>query len=177
MGRPVTAERSPCCLQATPRDHHACGPDARLPPDAPASYSNRQLKELSMFFKIISAGILTTAALMLIAQPHARSVPLDAPRELAASANSNAPRSMVETVQYLPRSGFDFPRAGGAIVDWCASWANNCGGGGARQFCRSKGFDRALSWDIFHPGRTYVIGSNQYCDGEVCRGFRFVRCG
>lgn len=130
-----------------------------------------------MFFKLISAGILTTAALVLIAQPRAQSVPLDAPRALAASANSNGAGSMMETVQYLPRSGFDFPRAGGAIVDWCASWANNCGGGGAHQFCRSKGFDRALSWDIFRPGRTYVIGSNQYCDGEVCRGFRFVRCG
>jgi hypothetical protein len=130
-----------------------------------------------MFRKLISVGIVTTAALVLIAQPHAKSVPIDAARGAAASNVSSAPVSILETVQYLPRSGFEFPRAGGAIVDWCATWSNNCGGGGAHQFCRSKGFDRALSWDIFHPGRTYVIGSDQYCQGEICRGFRFVRCG
>jgi hypothetical protein len=85
--------------------------------------------------------------------------------------------SIVETVQYLPGSGFRFPRAGGAIVDWCRMWATDCGEGGARQFCRSKGFDRALSWDVYFAGRTYVIGSDRFCEGGACRGFRFVRCG
>jgi hypothetical protein len=104
----------------------------------------------------------------------ALAAPLGAP---GAPAVSGSLGSMVETVQYLPGSGFRFPRAGGAIVDWCRTWANDCGEGGARQFCRSKGFDTALSWEPYFAGRTYVIGSDRYCEGEVCRGFRFVRCG
>jgi hypothetical protein len=127
--------------------------------------------------KLVSAGLLTTAAVVAMCQPFALAAPIAASGGLATPAVLSGAGLPVETVQYLPRSGFEFPRAGGTIVDWCAVWSNDCGWGGAHQFCRSKGFDRALSFDIFHPGHTYVIGSNRYCDGEVCRGFRFVRCG
>jgi len=84
--------------------------------------------------------------------------------------------AMVEAVQYLPGSGFMYPHERGAIVDWCVVWANGCGWPGANQFCRSRGFDRALSWNIFQPGRTYVVGSDRYCEGGGCKGFRFIRC-
>jgi hypothetical protein len=83
--------------------------------------------------------------------------------------------SMIEAVQY-GAGFFRFPRARGAIVDWCAVWANGCGWDGAHQFCRIRGFDHAVRWDTFNPGRTYVIGAHQYCQGEVCKGFRFVAC-
>jgi hypothetical protein len=100
-----------------------------------------------------------------------------APVEALGSPTAAAPGSAIETVQYMPGSGFRYPKAGGAIVDWCAVWAHDCGWGGATQFCRARGFDRALSWDTFRPGHTFVIGSQQYCDGDVCKGFSFVRCG
>lgn len=91
--------------------------------------------------------------------------------------NAATPSATIETVQYMPGSGFPYPRAHGAIVDWCAVWAHACGWGGANQFCQARGFQRALYWDIFRPGHTYVIGSDQYCDGDGCKGFSFVRCG
>lgn len=84
---------------------------------------------------------------------------------------------LAENAQYMPGSGFEYPKASGAIVDWCAVWANGCGWPGAHQFCRTKGFSQALGWDIFRPGHTFVVGSNQYCTGDGCKGFRFVRCG
>jgi len=128
-----------------------------------------------MFRGIVAFGI--AAAVVCLSQAAALAAPMGASRTMALAAAPSVLGETIENVQYLPRSGFEFPRAGGAIVDWCANWAHDCGWGGAHQFCHSKGFDRALSFDIFHPGRTYVIGSNQYCDGDVCRGFRFVRCG
>jgi hypothetical protein len=84
---------------------------------------------------------------------------------------------LVEKVQYLPKSGFPNPTANGAAVDWCSTYANNCGAGGATLFCQQHGFGSAISWQTFSPGRTYVLGSNQYCNGSFCTGFSFVRCG
>jgi len=78
---------------------------------------------------------------------------------------------------FLPKSGFPNPTANGAPVDWCATYANNCGAGGAAQFCQQHGFSTALSWQTFNPGRTFVLGSNQFCNGSFCTGFSFVRCG
>ncbi len=72
---------------------------------------------------------------------------------------------------------FDNPTVQGIIVDTCVTWANDCGRGGATQFCRQQGFRSALSWSTFYPGRTYVIGSQQVCTGTNCGGFQSVVCG
>jgi hypothetical protein len=106
------------------------------------------------------------------AQAHAGPLPLD---RGAYAKPPNEDGIISETVQYR-RGVFEFPRAGDAIIDWCVFWARDCGWGGAHQFCRSNGFDHALTFDVFRPGRTYVIGSNKYCVGETCTGFRFVTC-
>ena len=71
---------------------------------------------------------------------------------------------------------FDHPVMNGAIVDWCSTWATNCGVGGANQFCQWHGYARATEWGTYHPGRTWVIGSNQFCDGGFCVGFSHVTC-
>jgi hypothetical protein len=64
----------------------------------------------------------------------------------------------------------------GAIVDWCATWATNCGKGGADQFCREQNYSEALTWTLIRPGRTYVIGTRQICEGGHCTGFNSVTC-
>jgi hypothetical protein len=87
------------------------------------------------------------------------------------------PDATIVTVQFLPGSGFPYPKAGGAILDWCAVWAQGCGWPAAHQFCQSRGFSHALSWNVFRAGHTFVVGSNRYCDGDACKGFSFVRCG
>jgi len=81
------------------------------------------------------------------------------------------------TGPYLPGSGFPNPMANGAPVDWCATYATNCGAGGVTRFCQQHGFATGLSWQTFQPGRTFVLGSNQFCNGSFCTGFSFVRCG
>ncbi len=72
---------------------------------------------------------------------------------------------------------FNFPTINGAIVDHCATWATDCGWGGANLFCRTQGYSQATSFERdYFPGRTWVIGSQQFCDGNFCQGFRSVDC-
>ncbi|MCW5773454.1 MAG: hypothetical protein KIT16_17565 [Rhodospirillaceae bacterium] len=71
---------------------------------------------------------------------------------------------------------FQFPRINGAIVDWCQSWSANCGWGGAHQYCRARGYPRARNWSTYRPGRTWVMGSRQFCNGGNCTGFSQVTC-
>lgn len=71
---------------------------------------------------------------------------------------------------------FNTPQAGGAAVDQCETWATNCGQGGADQFCRTQGYSRAVGFTPYNPGRTYVIGSQQICEGGNCVGLAQVVC-
>jgi hypothetical protein len=101
----------------------------------------------------------------------------------SASQDMNAapvvPATRDNSMVQLAQSGqrFEFPRSHGASVDWCAVWANGCGWEGAHQFCRQRGFSRAMSWDVFTVGHTYVIGAGRFCDAEFCKGFKQVTCG
>ena len=83
----------------------------------------------------------------------------------------------IETVQYLPGSGFPNPRIHDVPVDWCSTWSTNCGPGGATLFCGIHGFAKALSWTVISTPRTYVIGSSRYCEASYCKGYGFIRCG
>jgi hypothetical protein len=77
-----------------------------------------------------------------------------------------------------PRAkSFPEPQMNGAAVDWCQSWATNCGQAGADQFCRMQGFERASFWTEVLVDRTFVIGSNQFCQGQrACGALRKVVC-
>lgn len=74
------------------------------------------------------------------------------------------------------RERINLPHLRGAAVDWCATWATNCGKGGADLFCQMKGFASASDWAMYRPGKTWVIGSNRHCTGPNCQGFRYVTC-
>jgi hypothetical protein len=114
------------------------------------------------------------AAIMIGLGAHGASAgPLGQP----LSAFPAAQTRQLENVQYLPGSGFPNPRMRGAVVDWCSTWSNNCGPGGATLFCQNHGFQRALSWDVMEARHTYVIGANRFCDADFCKGYSFIRCG
>lgn len=68
------------------------------------------------------------------------------------------------------------PKWNGYIVDNCVTWATTCGGGGAHNFCRLKGFKKASAWKHFNPGTTYVIGSKRVCHGSFCVGYSSITC-
>ena len=68
------------------------------------------------------------------------------------------------------------PTMHGAVVDWCAPWAQNCGWGGAHTFCRAVGYARAVDFSTYRPGRTWVMITNRYCNFWNCVGFAHVTC-
>jgi len=71
---------------------------------------------------------------------------------------------------------FEPPTVQGLVADQCESWSTNCGDGGARAFCRLRGYERVVRWEHSKPGRTWVIGSARDCTGDFCTGYRFVEC-
>jgi len=123
--------------------------------------------------------ILGAALATCLGASSSQAVPLKPVGETAAAA----PSAQLELVEYsrgprFPGDTWDFrnPRLKGAIVDACAEWGRDCGAGGAAQYCRLRGFNGALNWSIDFPGRTFVVGSNQFCNGPQCRGFSRVKC-
>ncbi|MCC6304437.1 MAG: hypothetical protein IT545_04485 [Rhodobacteraceae bacterium] len=72
-------------------------------------------------------------------------------------------------------AAYAVPRVGGERVDWCATWATDCGQGGADGFCRSQGHGRASAWAWETTQRTLVLGGNQICQGS-CGALKDVVC-
>jgi hypothetical protein len=48
--------------------------------------------------------------------------------------------------------------------------------GGAKAFCRLRGYARVVKWEHVRPGRTWVLGSERACKGDFCVGFTYVVC-
>ena len=68
------------------------------------------------------------------------------------------------------------PRVAGAILDHCWTWGANCGRARANWWCRRRGHQRARSYSLWRPGRTFVVGNGRYCNGGICTGYRRIRC-
>jgi hypothetical protein len=103
---------------------------------------------------------------------------------MSGNNNNNAASETAKRQDALQRCGsasgkqktFASPRQKGAIVDNCVTFGTDCGGGGAHNFCRLKGYVRASAWQHSRPGRTYVIGSQSFCEGSVCVGYQSITC-
>lgn len=72
---------------------------------------------------------------------------------------------------------FNQPRWFDDRLDWCLTWASNCGKPAADKFCTRRRFTAAAGFAA-EPGvgRTRVSGTNQVCSGPDCTGFRFINC-
>jgi hypothetical protein len=69
----------------------------------------------------------------------------------------------------------------GSRLDWCVSWAQNCGKPAADAFCKAKGhaagavsFTKAT--DIGDKIKTRLIGTGAVCDQKMCDGFGQIVC-
>ncbi len=70
----------------------------------------------------------------------------------------------------------DQPLVDGVPIDWCQSWGRGCGWSGAHAFCQERGYPRATHFEIYNPGRTFIVGGNEFCTGRSCTGFLSVTC-
>lgn len=66
----------------------------------------------------------------------------------------------------------------GHALDWCLTWATDCGKPAADKYCQSGGYEKSVSFSIWqNPGvSTRLIGSNQVCDEEECDSFLKIVC-
>lgn len=74
-------------------------------------------------------------------------------------------------------------------LDWCLNFGKDCGKPAADNFCRHKGWDKAVDFDgpeeVKCPDSrpecvaTWVLGSQQPCtpSGYPCNTFKFIKCG
>lgn len=64
----------------------------------------------------------------------------------------------------------------GIAVDWCLTWASNCGWPAAHNYCRWRGYSQAAGYTVVRTGYTYVAGANQVCRAPYCTAFSSVTC-
>jgi hypothetical protein len=73
---------------------------------------------------------------------------------------------------------FTSPKYKSLALDWCKSWATDCGKPAADAWCVKQGYENASSFqkseDIGEPTR--VVTSNQICDEPGCDSFTKVTC-
>lgn len=72
------------------------------------------------------------------------------------------------------------PMYNGNRLDWCVSWAEDCGKPAADAYCRTQGFQRSVNFapekHIGWRSPTRLIGTGATCDLNHCDGFRFITC-
>jgi hypothetical protein len=76
---------------------------------------------------------------------------------------------------------FTNPMHAGHRLDWCHTWATDCGEPAATAWCRSKGYAAAMNWtqDVNVDERgfvTKIIGDGQLCTGPFCDSFTSITC-
>src|SRR5262245_60399327 len=69
-----------------------------------------------------------------------------------------------------------YPTVDGVPLDWCSNGAQSCGWPSAHDFCRVRGFERALHFEVFDSGRTYIAAGDRFCAGPSCTAFKSVIC-
>jgi hypothetical protein len=85
---------------------------------------------------------------------------------------------MVAGVASAEVTKFNQPKFKGNALDWCLTWATDCGKPAADAYCKNKGYETAQKFnkweDIGEP--TYVFGSGQICNQEECDSFTSISC-
>ncbi len=73
---------------------------------------------------------------------------------------------------------FDKPVIAGLRIDWCYSWASDCGQRAADRICTMNGFKQANAYKIDEDiGHTIVLSTGDVCQDPSCDGFDYVDCG
>ena len=76
---------------------------------------------------------------------------------------------------------FQSPMFQGNRLDWCRSWAKDCGKGAADAWCKYKGFEAAsskiqIAENIGKSHPTKIISTGQICNQDFCDGFKSIEC-
>lgn len=80
----------------------------------------------------------------------------------------------------IQHSTFNAPMFQGNRLDWCQSWAKDCGKPAADAWCRTQGFEAASEFpvdaNIGKSSPTKIISTGQICNKSFCDGFKKITC-
>jgi len=69
------------------------------------------------------------------------------------------------------------PKVGGVALDWCKTWAVNCGKPAADYYCRSKGHKKSVGFQKENNiGYTRILKTGQTCNAPGCDSFKSIKC-
>jgi hypothetical protein len=73
---------------------------------------------------------------------------------------------------------YNKPKYNGVALDWCYTWANNCGAKPAKEFCKSKGHARgAFNFrKDNNVGHTKLMRTGQECNSPGCDSYKYINC-
>jgi hypothetical protein len=72
---------------------------------------------------------------------------------------------------------FTSPRINGLAVDYCLTWAQNCGKPAADAFCQSQGFAKSEGHQVLRDAPpTIVIGDGAICREPYCARMISISC-
>jgi hypothetical protein len=78
---------------------------------------------------------------------------------------------------YSETHRFNHPKISGIALDWCLTWAANCGKPAADEFCRSQGFQQASDFkQAVNIGYTKILRTGEICNNPQCDGFAYIEC-
>jgi hypothetical protein len=69
------------------------------------------------------------------------------------------------------------PMAGARRLDWCLTWASNCGAPAANYYCKKKGYNKAVGFKIAENiFKTRILKTGEKCTQPDCDGFKYIDC-
>ncbi|MEZ5926640.1 MAG: hypothetical protein R3D57_19905 [Hyphomicrobiaceae bacterium] len=76
-----------------------------------------------------------------------------------------------------PQTTYNNPQQGGYRLDWCLSWATDCGKPAADAFCRAQGHQSAAAFQKApNVPPTRLISTGAVCDQPGCDSFAKIVC-
>jgi hypothetical protein len=67
--------------------------------------------------------------------------------------------------------------AGKRRLDWCLTWASDCGKPAADYYCKTKGHAQATGFKIDENiWKTRILKTGQKCTDPECDGFKYIDC-
>jgi hypothetical protein len=88
----------------------------------------------------------------------------------------------LEVTSEKPEKTFPKPELGDYRLDYCFTWATDCGPHPATAWCKAQGFTEAVSFEGPEPvgvqGKptTRLIGENKLCAESFCGSFSSITC-
>lgn len=70
------------------------------------------------------------------------------------------------------------PKYQGVALDWCYTWASQCGRKPANKYCKSRGYHKGVLRFVKRNniGHTKIMRTGQICNSPGCDSYKYIDC-